>query len=117
MRTYLTRDLLVPALLVATGVLVLVSLPAPAEAAIRVDGGWSPWSSVRGFCVRPDNNQALVDCGGGVMKKYRSCTNPSPQGSGSPCAGVSEEHFPCNTNPCALPTEFMWSEWSECTAR
>ena len=25
--------------------------------------------------------------------------------------------FPCNENPCPLPTEFMWSEWSECTAR
>ena len=25
--------------------------------------------------------------------------------------------FPCNENPCPLPEQFMWSEWSECTAR
>ena len=24
---------------------------------------------------------------------------------------------PCNENPCPLPNNFMWSEWSECSAR
>jgi len=84
---------------------------------MNIDGNWSPWSSVKGFCVNPNNPLALVSCGGGVMKRYRSCTNPSPQGAGAVCAGSDTDSTPCNTNPCPLPVEFMWSEWSECSAR
>eukprot|EP00088_Acartia_fossae_P045907 TRINITY_DN49509_c0_g1_i1.p1 TRINITY_DN49509_c0_g1~~TRINITY_DN49509_c0_g1_i1.p1 ORF type:complete len:120 (-),score=10.24 TRINITY_DN49509_c0_g1_i1:1-360(-) len=85
--------------------------------ALNVDGNWSPWSTVSGFCVRRENDQELVECGGGVVKKFRSCTNPKPQGSGATCVGESESMHPCNTNPCPLPIEFLWSEWTDCTAR
>ena len=98
-------------------VAVYLGLCPDSVQAIAIDGNWSPWSSVKGFCVSPTNSLALVGCGGGVMRRYRSCTNPSPQGAGATCVGVSSDSAPCNINPCPLPVEFMWSEWSDCSAR
>ena len=43
------------------------------ENRIVVDGNWSPWSTVKSYCVDPDARQNLVTCGGGVETKYRSC--------------------------------------------
>ena len=87
-------------------------------------------------CVDKRDDQKLVKCGGGVRKRYRSCTNPSPQGNGAKCEGWdegrNEEDFPCNTHACQLPGDFLWyvyclllrsmsnpnslyrSPWSEC---
>ena len=105
--------------------LSLLSL-GPVESLIRVDGQWSPWSTVKSYCVDPKARQNLVTCGGGVETKYRSCTNPAPQGGGLSCQplvlddGTQIEGMrdsPCNENPCPLPNNFMWSEWSECSAR
>ena len=106
--------------------LTLASLGPVVESVIRVDGQWSPWSTVKSYCVDPKARQNLVTCGGGVETKYRSCTNPAPQGGGLPCDplvlddGTQIEGMrdsPCNENPCPLPNNFMWSEWSECSAR
>merc|ERR1719222_700926 len=95
------------------------------DAKITVNGEWSPWSTLESWCVMPHERQNLVTCGGGVMTKYRSCTNPAPQGGGRYCESdfeggleiTTRKDFPCNENPCQLPEQFMWSEWSECTAR
>ena len=46
--------------------------------------------------------QALVSCGGGVMTKYRSCTNPAPQNGGANCSGLDRVDQACNVNPCPL---------------
>ena len=59
--------------------------PVEVESVIRVDGQWSPWSTVQSYCVDPKARQNLVTCGGGVETKYRSCTNPAPQGGGLQC--------------------------------
>ena len=57
---------------------------------------------------------------------YRSCTNPAPQGGGAECVPETSPtgqliqtriDSPCNENPCPLTNDFMWSEWSECSAR
>ena len=42
-------------------------------------------STVKSYCVDPLARQNLVTCGGGVETKYRSCTNPAPQGGGLAC--------------------------------
>ena len=49
---------------------------------ITVDGHWSPWSKLETACSRLNvttGEWTLVTCGGGVKKRFRSCTNPSPQ--------------------------------------
>ena len=63
----------------------MLALLGVGEAAIRVDGNWSPWSTVKSYCVDPNARQNLVTCGGGVETKYRSCTNPAPQNGGADC--------------------------------
>merc|ERR1719195_1652464 len=115
-----------PVMLLPPVLVLAVSLAPGVRAAISVDGMWSPWSTVKSYCVDPLVRQNLVTCGGGVETKYRSCTNPAPQGGGQAC--VPEElpdgttitttrDLPCNEDPCPLPNNFMWSEWSECSAR
>ena len=55
----------------------------------------SPWSTV--------NTPCNTSCGGGVMMKVRSCTNPRPQGKdGKICEGIDKQFFPCNTEPCDM---------------
>jgi len=95
------------------------------SARIVVDGQWSPWSTIKTYCVDSYNRRNLVFCGGGVETRFRSCTKPAPQGGGRDCDPLVEngvkisgqKDFPCNENPCPLPNEFMWSEWSECSTR
>ena len=47
--------------------------------------------------------------------------HPSPLCTGTDrqtdCVVVVLQDSPCNENPCPLPNNFMWSEWSECSAR
>ncbi len=84
--------------------------------AFSQDGSWSPWSKLETPCQHSENNSALIACGGGVRIRYRSCTNPVPQGPlGQPCQGSDFTYEPCNTHPCVLPEDFMWSEWSQCS--
>ena len=55
----------------------------------------SPWSTV--------NTPCNTSCGGGVMMKVRSCTNPRPQGKdGKDCEGIDKQYFPCNEKPCDM---------------
>jgi len=104
---------------------ILLHMLKRGEGKISIDGQWSPWSTIKGFCVEKNNRQNLVFCGGGVERKFRSCTNPSPQGGGRTCTPLQQggltitdrQDFPCNENPCGLPEQFMWSEWSECSHR
>ena len=44
------------------------------------NGGWSPWSKLQTPCQISEENTNLVECGGGVRIRYRSCTMPVPQG-------------------------------------
>ena len=55
-----------------------------------VNGGWSNWSI--GNCSKL--------CDGGVKKKTRSCSNPTPSCGGNSCVGKTIETVDCNTMPC-----------------
>ncbi|XP_074654760.1 SCO-spondin-like [Tubulanus polymorphus] len=59
-----------------------------------IDGGlsdWGPWSQ----CSR--------SCGGGILKRTRTCTNPSPSGNGKDCEGYTTNAIRCSTPPCQAP--------------
>ena len=60
-----------------------------------VPGGYSKWS-VWGKCT--------VSCGGGEMKRTRSCTNPAPINGGKTCMeqklGPLVETAKCSEFPC-----------------
>ena len=53
---------------------------------------WSEWSA----CSKT--------CDGGIKKRTRSCTNPSPTNGGKNCVdqglGAAEESVACNADPC-----------------
>ena len=75
--------------------------PAP-PAEENVDGGWSDY----GLCS--------ASCGGGTQS--RTCTNPSPQGTGATCVGESTRS--CNCQDCtdgSGDVDGGWSDWSTCT--
>eukprot|EP00795_Rhopilema_esculentum_P014505 gene14505-5565_t len=56
-----------------------------------VDGKYGPWGSF-GLCS--------TTCGGGVKRRTRSCTNPSPSHGGKECEGAALETLSCNTQNC-----------------
>ena len=56
-----------------------------------VDGGWSTWGTWRA---------CDVTCGGGSQTRIRTCTNPVPANSGSPCSGNSSMTQSCNGKGC-----------------
>ncbi|XP_008403096.1 A disintegrin and metalloproteinase with thrombospondin motifs 18 isoform X1 [Poecilia reticulata] len=56
-----------------------------------IHGQWSAWSQWSD-CSRT--------CGGGVMFRERSCTNPRPQNNGKFCPGSTRLNQLCNTRPC-----------------
>uniref|UniRef100_K1QMN9 Neurotrypsin n=1 Tax=Magallana gigas TaxID=29159 RepID=K1QMN9_MAGGI len=58
-----------------------------------VDGTYSDWSAWM---------SCTVTCGGGTQLRKRTCTNPSPQFGGKPCAGPANEITECNTKPCSI---------------
>jgi hypothetical protein len=71
---------------------------------VVIDGFWSPWSARASPCyMSPTDQTTIVLCGVGFSRKYRSCTDPKPQGGGRNCSGASEQWLPCNTHACQLP--------------
>ena len=63
-----------------------------------IDGGYTEWSKW---------SECDVSCGGGVQRRERSCTNPSPSGEGKDCKtqelGPESETQECNTEECPPP--------------
>ncbi|XP_074642310.1 A disintegrin and metalloproteinase with thrombospondin motifs 6-like [Tubulanus polymorphus] len=57
----------------------------------EINGNWSEWS---------DWSQCSRTCGGGVMKSYRNCDNPSPTHGGRYCLGDRKRFRSCNAEPC-----------------
>ena len=55
-----------------------------------VDGNWSPWST--GDCS--------ASCGGGTLKRTRTCSDPKPQYNGKDCPGDAEDEEKCNEKAC-----------------
>ena len=69
---------------------------------VPIDGGWSDWSlGSAGSCSS--------SCGAGTItqKKYRTCTNPSPQNGGAGCSGSSEAVH--STTACSNVGACSWT--------
>ncbi|XP_064091051.1 adhesion G-protein coupled receptor D1-like [Macrobrachium nipponense] len=96
----------------ALGLALLLTLFAVATTVTNINGEWSPWSNMATPCTK--------SCGGGVNLKVRSCTNPSPQGSGQLClkmdlvsrADKEWKSFDCNTQSC---WGLVWGNWGNCS--
>ena len=56
-----------------------------------VNGGWSEWE---------DESECSATCGGGMISKSRTCTNPSPSCGGNDCEGDNFTSTPCNVHCC-----------------
>lgn len=72
-----------------------------------VHGNWASWGAW-GSCS--------LTCGGGVRKRFHTCSNPPPSNNGRPCVGSPEDVDNCNGNPCPVDGQWTeWSVWSSCT--
>ncbi|XP_075384531.1 hemicentin-1 isoform X2 [Tenrec ecaudatus] len=70
-------------------------------------GHWSPWSGW-GMCSRK--------CGGGQMRRYRTCDNPRPSDGGRACGGPDSQIQRCNTDTCPVDGSWgNWHSWSRCS--
>ncbi|XP_068700145.1 uncharacterized protein [Montipora foliosa] len=74
------------------------------------DGGYTRWS---------DWSECDVTCGGGLMQRYRSCSNPSPANGGRDCAamglGSAIESKACNLISCPHDGGYTdWTGWTQC---
>ena len=65
-------------------------------------------SNIETPCVDREDPATLIECGGGVRIRYRSCTNPTPHGSGKFCEGSNNQTVTCNEHACQLPGDFLW---------
>ncbi|XP_031556840.1 uncharacterized protein LOC116293538 isoform X2 [Actinia tenebrosa] len=72
-----------------------------------VDASWSNWGKW---------STCTVSCGRGVVRRHRTCNNPSPQNGGKPCPGYAHETAECRMSPCPVDGKFSdWSAWSACS--
>ena len=72
-----------------------------------IDGGWAEWSAWSG---------CSASCEGGTKTRTRSCTDPSPQHNGRPCAGSANMTVFCYHGPCPKGGGWStWTNWSSCS--
>ena len=82
--------------------------PCRADKFCPVNGGWSSWS---------DFSTCSKQCGIGIKKRSRKCTNPVPQYGGADCVGLNKELKKCDTGfKCPIDGEWSkWSRWGKCS--
>lgn len=72
-----------------------------------VDGGWTNWS---------DWGSCSTTCGYGQKRRFRSCSNPSPEYGGLDCFGESTELMNCLGGNCTADGDWSkWMSWSTCS--
>ncbi len=71
----------------------------PVSTIKEIDGEWSPWSTLNTPCFNMKSGK-LAPCGGGLMKRHRSCSHPVPRFGGKICPGYDFDYAPCNTHAC-----------------
>ncbi|XP_068713234.1 mucin-like protein [Montipora foliosa] len=59
-----------------------------------------------------DWRECNATCGGAIMTRRRTCTNPPPSNGGTCCVGDNLEAKCCNTGPCTVDVDGGWSNWS-----
>ena len=59
---------------------------------LAIDGKYTEWKE----------SECSATCGGGVITKTRTCTNPAPQHGGKDCSGLgpAEMTLSCNEQEC-----------------
>lgn len=84
------------------------------ERVCPIDGSWSEWS-IWSSCKQFRKNQ---NCGLGIKRRRKSCTNPAPLYGGKLCDGqreITQNQF-CITSACPAKTSWTaWSAWSGCS--
>ncbi|XP_048580774.1 uncharacterized protein LOC5507168 isoform X2 [Nematostella vectensis] len=72
-----------------------------------VNGAWSDFSKW---------STCSKSCGGGIMSRTRTCTNPKPAHGGKECEGDDKETKACGISPCPVNGEWSdFSKWSTCS--
>ncbi|PFX27737.1 Hemicentin-1 [Stylophora pistillata] len=77
------------------------------EVYCAIDGKYTEWKE----------SECSATCGGGVITKTRTCTNPPPQHGGKDCSelGPAQITLSCNQESCAIDGKYTeWKE-SECS--
>ncbi|OTF83945.1 A disintegrin and metalloproteinase with thrombospondin motifs family protein, partial [Euroglyphus maynei] len=70
-----------------------------------IDGGWSDWSQW---------SDCSLNCGGGIRRSRRDCTNPKPQNGGKFCIGERIRYESCNLEPCQYQSRSEDSRAQQC---
>lgn len=66
-----------------------------------VHGSWTPWT---GWTA------CSVECGSGISRRTRQCSNPPPMYNGLPCKGLEIDEIICDTG-ISCPIHGGWSIW------